>query len=219
MSSKPSDENAGDKKYFASQIKLMAACDDPGIRNKAMRFNVDWLEGERRELDSVISTAQTQTAFLDDPCLRESLSGDGFRFINLKRRKMSVFLVLPAKLIDAYEKWFRLLVVSALNALMSSEEKAEKSVLLMLDEFPSLGYLSSVTKAMGLAAGFGVQLWPFVQDIHQLEAIYDKRWKSFLANAGVQQYFTPNDWDTAAHISQRAGMTTVYLKSTTLSEM
>jgi Type IV secretory pathway, VirD4 components len=119
-----------------------------------------------------------------------------------------VFLVLPAKLIPAYSKWFRLMVVSALDALMSTEEKGEKPVLLMLDEFASLGHLSSVENAMGLAAGFGVQLWPFVQDIHQLKDTYKQRWQSFLANAGVQQYFTPADMETAEHISKRAGIYT-----------
>lgn len=199
---------------FLEAVATMAACEDIPTRNKAMRF-LD----TRKELDRVISMAQTQTAFLDDPCLRESLSGDDFRFIDLKRRKMSVFLVLPAKLIPAYAKWFRLLVVSSLDALMSTEEKGEKPVLLMLDEFASLGHLSSVENAMGLAAGFGVQLWPFVQDIHQLEDIYARRWKSFLANAGVQQYFTPNDMDTAEHVSKRAGNETVKVNSININEI
>lgn len=203
-----------DQAAFLEAVATMAACDDVPIRNKAMRFIKS-----REELDSVISTAQTQTAFLDDPLLRESLTGDDFRFIDLKRKKMSVFLVLPAKLIPPYAKWFRLMVVSALDALMSTEEKGAKPVLLMLDEFASLGHLSSVENAMGLAAGFGVQLWPFVQDIHQLEDIYAKRWKSFLANAGVQQYFTPNDVDTAKHISERAGSKTVIVEGATQSEI
>lgn len=203
-----------DQAAFIDAIATMAACNDIPIRNKAMRF----LKA-REELDSIVSTAQTQTAFLDDPRLRESLCGNDFYFLNLKRKKISVFLVLPAKLIPAYARWFRLLVVSALDALMSTEEKGDKPVLLMLDEFASLGHLSSVENAMGLAAGFGVQLWPFVQDIHQLEDIYAKRWKSFLANAGVQMYFTPNDMDTAEFISKRAGNMTIVVSSSSKREI
>lgn len=199
---------------FGLAIATMAECDDPIIKNKAMRFIK-----ARPELDSIISTAQTQTAFLDDPCLRESLSGNDFRFLDLKRRKMTVFLILPAKLIPVYFRWFRLLVVSALNELLSTPEKGDKPVLLMLDEFASLGHLSSVENAMGLAAGYGVQLWPFVQDIHQLEDIYGKRWKSFLANAGIQQYFTPNDMDTAEFISKRAGNYTHKVRNESVNEI
>jgi len=199
---------------FRGMVADMAACGDVVIQNKAMRF-LD----SRNELDGIISTAITQTAFLDDPCLRESLSGDDFRFLDLKRRKMTVYLVLPAKLMPPYARWFRLLVVSALDAMMSSEEKGDKPVLLMLDEFASLGHLSSVENAMGLAAGFGLQIWPFVQDIHQLEDIYSRRWKSFLANAGVQQYFTPNDMDTADFISKRAGNKTVKTRTINLQSL
>lgn len=203
-----------DQAAFIEAIATMSACNDVPIRNKAMRF----LKA-REELDSIISTAQTQTAFLDDPCLRESLCGNDFYFLSLKRKKISVFLILPAKLIPAYARWFRLLVVSALDALMSTEEKGDQPVVLMLDEFASLGHLSSVENAMGLAAGFGVQLWPFVQDIHQLEDIYTKRWKSFLANAGVQMYFTPNDMDTAEFISKRAGNMTIQVTSSSSREI
>jgi Type IV secretory pathway, VirD4 components len=67
---------------FCDAIAIMAECDFPPVRNKAAKFI-----NSSKELDSVKSTAQTQTAFLDDPCLRESLSGDDFRFIDLKRQK------------------------------------------------------------------------------------------------------------------------------------
>jgi type IV secretion system protein VirD4 len=163
--------------------------------------------------DAVISTARTQTNFLDDPCLCENLSGDDFRFIDLKREKMTVYIVLPMKLIFAYSRWFRLLVVSGMDALMGTEEKAEKPVLFMLDEFPILGHLSCIETAMGLARGFGVQLWPFLQDIHQLRDIYSKRADSFFANAGIQQFFTPVDMETAKHLSERCGNTSILAKN------
>jgi type IV secretion system protein VirD4 len=164
---------------------------------------------DRPELDSIISTAQTQTAFLDDPCLRESLSASDFDFAALKTHKTTIYLILPADLIAVYAKWFRLLVVCSLNAMTKTQNRGNKPVLFMLDEFASLGYLSTIENAMGLVRGYGVQLWPFVQDIHQLQDLYGKRWQSFLANAGVQQYFCPNDMETAKFISERAGNMTI----------
>ncbi len=66
---------------------------------------------------------------------------------------------------------------------------------------------------MSLAAGYGVQMWPVVQDIHQLRGIYGDRWQTFLSNAGLVQFFTPNDMETAEYISKRAGITTRQKKS------
>ncbi len=183
------------------------------IKNKLARFL-----GDRSELDNIISTAQTQTAFLDDPQLRASLSGDDFRFLDLKRERMTVYLILPVKLLLIYAKWFRLLVGSALDSVMGSEEKNYKPVLFMLDEFPALGHMSAIENAMSVARGFGVQLWVFVQDIHKMSKLYGQGWKSFLANAGVQQFFTPNDPETAQYISDRAGFYTAGVASTTFEE-
>jgi type IV secretion system protein VirD4 len=63
---------------------------------------------------------------------------------------------------------------------------------------------------MAYFAGFGIQLWSILQDLNQLEDLYETRWRSFLANAGITQYFTPNDDKTAETISRRCGDRTVY---------
>jgi type IV secretion system protein VirD4 len=49
----------------------------------------------------------------------------------------------------------------------------------------------------------------------QLQAIYDKRWPSFLANAGMSQFFTPVDMETAEYIQRRGGFRTEQRTSTT----
>ncbi len=81
--------------------------------------------------------------------------------------------------------------------------------LYLLDEFASLGHLAPIERAMGLMAGYGVQLWPIVQDIHQLRATYGQRAGTFLSNAGVLQVFGVNDHDSARLVSDLLGQETV----------
>ena len=40
---------------------------------------------------------------------------------------------------------------------------------------------------MGLMAGYGLQLWPILQDLSQLKALYGPKANTFVANAGVLQ--------------------------------
>ena len=80
-----------------------------------------------------------------------------------------------------------------------------KSVLFLLDEFASLGRLQAVERAMGLMARYGVQLWPILQDIHQLRSLYGKGANTFLANAGVMQVFGVNDIETAELVARLIG--------------
>ena len=61
---------------------------------------------------------------------------------------------------------------------------------------------------MGLMAGYGLQLWPILQDMSQLRDLYGERAGTFIANAGVQQVFGVNDFETAKWLSQMIGQET-----------
>lgn len=88
-----------------------------------------------------------------------------------------------------------------------------KPVLYLLDEFAALGNLAPVERAMGLMAGYGVQLWPILQDIHQLRAAYGQRVGTFLSNAGVLQVFGVNDHDSARLVSDLLGQETIVFQT------
>ncbi|CAM4027925.1 type IV secretory system conjugative DNA transfer family protein [Paracoccus yeei] len=68
-------------------------------------------------------------------------------------------------------------------------------------EFAALGRLEAMERAMGLMAGYGIQLWPILQDMSQLKDLYGTRAGTFIANAGIQQVFGVNDLETAKWLS------------------
>lgn len=80
---------------------------------------------------------------------------------------------------------------------------------ILLDEFVALGRLEAVERATGLMVGYGLQLWPILQDMSQLRDLYEARASTFIANAGVQQVFGVNDFETAKWISQTMGQETI----------
>jgi len=67
---------------------------------------------------------------------------------------------------------------------------------------------------MSLMAGYGVQLWPIQQDVHQLRATYSARAATFLPNVGVLQIFGVNDHDSARLASDLLGQGTVVFQTT-----
>lgn len=76
---------------------------------------------------------------------------------------------------------------------------------------------NSFGRRVGLMAGYGVQLWPILQDIHQLRALYGKRAETFLANASVLQVFGVNDHETARLVSNLLGQETVVFRTASTS--
>ena len=81
--------------------------------------------------------------------------------------------------------------------------------LFLLDEFAALGRLEAVERAMGLMAGYGLQLWPILQDLSQLKGLYGPKANTFVANAGVLQTFGVNDLETAEWLSRSLGRETI----------
>ena len=167
------------------------------------------------EIKNVISSAITQTKFLDDPAIAHTLGGSDFKMMDFKRAPGTLYIILPSRFIAAYARFFRLIVVSALDQLTSRPGGVR--TLFMLDEFAQLGHLSAIENAFGLARGYNVQLWPFVQDLNQLKDTYGDKWQTLVANAGLVQWFTPNDTFTAEYLSKRIGKTTVSSTSTNTS--
>ena len=193
--------------------RVMANDQCPPARQRVGRF----LGNASDEAQSVLSTAITQTSFLDDPAVARCLSGSDFSFASLKQDKATVFLILPSRYLTAYRRLLRLMMVSSLDALMTDTRGHD--VLFIMDEFASLGHLKKVEDAMGLAAGYGIKLWAILQDINQVKAIYGNRWETFLANSGLIQFFTPNDQTTAEYLSNRVGTATIIVKGKSVSEV
>lgn len=165
------------------------------------------------ERGSVLSTARRHLRFLSYPAIRENLSAGDLDLADLKREPMTVYLCLPAMRMGTCNRWFRLVINMALAAFEREASKPATPVLVCLDEFASLGHMRTIEDAAGLIAGFGVKLWPIIQDLGQLKALYKERWQTFLGNAGVIQFFGNNDLTTLEYVSKRLGTTSVIVRN------
>lgn len=165
------------------------------------------------EASGVLSSAQSHLHFLETRAMRRVLSRSDFDPLKIKAKPTTVYLILPAERLSSHARWLRLMVSLFLAALAQDRTRPEKPVLFMLDEFAALGRLQMVETAMGLMRGYGVKLWPILQDLSQLRANYREKWESFVANAGAIQVFGTNDQSTAQYFSQMAGMTTMQAES------
>ena len=176
------------------------------------------LQKDPELLSNVLAATQAQTHFLDSARIQENTSRSDFKFEDMKSKPMTIYLVLPSDRLNAFGRWMRLLIQQAITVnARNIEEKPKKPILFILDEFAAVGRLSMIEQAYGLMAGFGMQLWAIVQDFNQLERIYDKGWQSFVANAGMINYFGSTDKMTAEYFSSLCGETTVWNFSTSLA--
>ncbi|PIO96388.1 type IV secretory system conjugative DNA transfer family protein [Pleomorphomonas carboxyditropha] len=192
-------------KAFAALLEAMQA--STAANGLVARAANRHLGKSDREAAGVLSAAQRHTHFLDSPRMYRVLDDSFFSFADLKHHTATVFLVLPPDRLATYSRWLRLLVSQSLMDMARDPAKPAAPVLYLLDEFAALGHLEPVERAMGLMAGYGVQLWPILQDLHQLRATYGQKAGTFLSNAGLLQLFGVNDVDTAEWIARTIGKT------------
>jgi type IV secretion system protein VirD4 len=192
---------------FAALLEVMQA--SKAAHGLIARAANRHLSKSDREAAGVLSSAQRHTHFLDSPRIANVMGGSDFNFADLKERNATVFLILPPDRLDTYARWLRLLLAQSLSQMARSPARPERPVLFLLDEFAALGKLQPIERAMGLMAGYGLQLWPILQDIHQLRSLYSERAGTFLSNAGVLQAFGVNDYETAEMLSKTMGKSTI----------
>lgn len=156
---------------------------------------------------SVVSTCDTHTAFLVGESMRSVLSGSDFRLEDLKTDRVTVYLCLPATRLATHGRWLRLFVSLAIEAMERTGpvEDGKPRVLFCLDEFATLNRMESIESAAGQIAGFGVKLWPIVQDLTQLQRDYREAWETFMGNAGLLTFWGNVDLTTCKHIAERLG--------------
>ncbi|MFW6027318.1 MAG: type IV secretory system conjugative DNA transfer family protein, partial [bacterium] len=136
------------------------------------RAAADFFERPDRERDSVLSTVRRHLRALAFPEIEASLREDGFALSDLKTGAVTVYLCLPGRHMGPCGRWLRLFVNLALQAMEKAPgaPAAGCPVLFILDEFASLGHMRQIEDAAGQIAGYGVKLWPILQDLGQLKA-------------------------------------------------
>ena len=196
---------------FAALLKAMQA--STAAHGLVARAANRHLGKSDKEASGVLSAAQRHTHFLDSPRMVAVLGRSDFRFADLKTRNATVFFVLPLDRFGTYSRWLRLLVTQSLTAMSRTPELPPAPILYFLDECAALGRLEPVERAMGALAGYGVQLWPIFQDLHQLRDTYGQRAGTFLSNSAVLQVFAVNDHESARLVSDMLGQETAVFKT------
>jgi type IV secretion system protein VirD4 len=189
----------------------------------------DMLDRPEEEAGSVLSTAKSYLALYRDPVVQRNVSQSDFRIKDLMNFEEPVSLYIVTHPNDKAR--LRPLVRVMINMIVrlladkmdfvNGQPKAhyKHRLLMMLDEFPSLGKLDILQEALAFIAGYGIKCYLICQDINQLksrETGYGQD-ESITSNCHVQSAFPPNRVETAEHLSKLTGQTTIAKEQITTS--
>jgi type IV secretion system protein VirD4 len=184
----------------------------------------DMLDRPEMEAGSVLSTAKSYLALYRDPAVARNVSRSDFRIADLMHHAdpVSLYLVTAPNDKTRLKPLVRILVNQVVRLLASGMEfdqgrpkpAYKHRLLMMLDEFPSLGKLEIMEESLAFIAGYGIKAYLICQDINQLQAHYGKE-EAITSACHIQAAFPPNRLETAEHLSRLTGQTTVIREQVT----
>lgn len=172
-----------------------------------------------QERGSVLSTAMSYLSLYRDPLVKQNTETSDFTIKDLMHHEdpVSLYLVVSPTDKDRLKPLMRLIVNQIVRVLCRDGMKGyEHRLLLMLDEFPSLGRLDVFQEALAFIAGYGIKAYLIMQDISQLRAAYGLE-ESILSNCHIRVAYAPNKIETGKWLSEMLGTTTVTVPDTTIS--
>ncbi|MFC1098379.1 type IV secretory system conjugative DNA transfer family protein [Pasteurella multocida] len=189
----------------------------------------DMLDKPEDEGGSVLSTLKTSLALYRDPVVAKNTNSSDFNLKQLMNFSDPVSLYAIAQPVDKerLKPLMRIMVnmVIRLNAADMEFKKGravanyKHRLLMMLDEFPSLGKLEILQESLAFLAGYGIKVYLICQDTTQLrsrETGYGPE-ESITSNCHVQIAYQPNRLETAEYLSKMTGVTTVTKEKITTS--
>lgn len=188
----------------------------------------DMLNKAENELSGVLSTAMSFLTLYRDPIIAANTAYSDFSVDDLMDhdKPVSLYLVVSPANKDRLKPLIRLVLNQIVrgrtrDSMMPDASgrvtaKYKNRLLMLLDEFPSLGRLDVFQESLAYLAGYGIKCYLIMQDVAQLYAAYGRD-ESIISNCHIRIAYAPNKVDTAEWMSKMTGQSTVVQEKISVS--
>lgn len=183
----------------------------------------EMLNKNERELADVVSTAMGFLSLYRDPLVAHNTRTSDFAIADLMHgdKPISLYLAVPPSDQSRLKPLMRLMITQMLRQLMDvkvtpGRKHYQNRLLLMLDEFASLGRMDVLEDALPVLGGYGVKSMLIMHGVDQLNKVYGTD-NAILTACQVRVVYAANDEKTARRFSDLAGTQTVQREQTHFS--
>lgn len=153
-----------------------------------------------------------------NPILDAATAGNDFDLEQLRRTRMSLYIGISpdnlGRLAPLLNLFFQQVVDLNTRILPEHDRTLKYQVLLLLDEFKSLGKMPLLVDGVAFLRGYGVRLLPIFQSPSQVRELYgDEAARTFFENHHVRITYTPATVDAATDIARELGHYTYKARS------
>ncbi len=167
-----------------------------------------YLQKPDKERGSVTSTANSSLELWANPLIDTTTATSDFNLHELKISPHTVYVGLTPDNISRLKPLMGMFYQQAASFFTAKMPRPNEKfgVLMMMDEFPTLGKMEQFLAGIAYFRGYRVRLFLIIQDTEQLKGIYEESgMNSFLSNSTYRITFAANNMETANLISQLVG--------------
>ena len=167
-----------------------------------------YLQKPDKERGSVTSTANSSLELWSNPLIDTTTASSDFNLHEFKLTPHTAYVGLTPDNIARLKPLMNMFYQQAAAFFTAKMPQPHEKfgVLMMMDEFPTLGKMEQFLAGIAYFRGYKVRLFLIIQDTEQLKGIYEESgMNSFLSNSTYRITFAANNMETANLISQLLG--------------
>lgn len=203
--------DAGDNEEMPSAFGVLWASmrQNPAFNGVVAGVGEQMISMADKQRSGVLEAARTNTEFLDSIPMQRLLEKSDFDLGELKTNPqgLTIYLTLPQRYMETHYRWLRLMIVLAVGEMeqIKGRPATGHPTLFLLDEIAGLKRMEVIENAAAQAAGFGIKFMFVVQNLPQLQKLYDESWETFFGNSGLKLFFHIEDDFTKNYLSRQLG--------------
>lgn len=207
---------SGNSKRFLTIIKEREESGNP-LSNACVAALSDYLDTSDNTRTSIRKTFTSRLELWLNPVIDAATADNDFDIRRLRQEKMSIYIGITPDNLDRLAPVINLFLqqIIDLNTRQMPKPNWHK-VLLLMDEFTSVGKLPALQKGVAYIAGYGLRMLPIFQTPAQIrdnELYGIEGARTLIDNHALRIVFAPKSYVDAEEISKDLGYTTVKSRS------
>ena len=161
---------------------------------------------------SILSSLQSKLGKFDSKEIAEVTSTDTIKFSDIGSKKTAVY-VISSDTHTAYDFlltiFFAQMIQQLYNYADENGGKLKIPVFFILDEFANIGKIPDFDKKISTSRSRGISFSVILQNLDQLEAVYEKSHETIMGNCDTHVFLGSNSFKTVEYFSKALGEKTI----------
>ena len=170
---------------------------------------------------SILSTLQSKLGKFDSKEIAELTSTDTIDFEEIGNKKTAVY-VISSDTHTAYDFLLTIFFSQMIQQLYDFADqnggKLKERTYFILDEFANIGRIPDFDKKISTSRSRGISFSVILQNIDQLEAVYEKSYETIMGNCDTHVFLGSNSFKTVEYFSKALGEKTIDRNSVSINK-